>query len=60
MKYPLHGPNLFPDETKFPTFKRTTEAYHTAMCALGFRVAQVFAEAAGAKGAFDGEGMFDK
>uniref|UniRef100_K3WQT0 Fe2OG dioxygenase domain-containing protein n=1 Tax=Globisporangium ultimum (strain ATCC 200006 / CBS 805.95 / DAOM BR144) TaxID=431595 RepID=K3WQT0_GLOUD len=60
MKYPLHGPNLFPDGAKFPTFKKTTEAYHAAMCNLGFRVAQVFAEAAGAKGAFDAEGMFDK
>ncbi|KAF1314393.1 Gibberellin 2-beta-dioxygenase, partial [Globisporangium splendens] len=59
MKYPLHGPNLFPDEAKFPTFKKTTEAYHAAMCKLGFRVAQVFAEAAGAKGSFDAEGMFD-
>ncbi|GAB9477298.1 Gibberellin 2-beta-dioxygenase [Globisporangium polare] len=60
MKYPLHGPNLFPDEAKYPTFKKTTEGYHAAMCDLGFRVAQVFAEAAGAPGAFDGEGMFDR
>ncbi|TYZ57896.1 hypothetical protein PybrP1_010500 [[Pythium] brassicae (nom. inval.)] len=60
MKYPLHGPNVFPDAAAYPTFQQTTEAYHAAMCALGFRVAQVFAEAAGAPGAFDGEGMFDK
>jgi isopenicillin N synthase-like dioxygenase len=60
MQLPLHGPNLFPDEAKFPGFKPTMEAYHARMCALGFQVAQLFAEAAGAKGAFDADGMFDK
>lgn len=60
MKYPLHGPNLFPDEAKFPTFKETMETYHSKMCDLGFGVAQLFCAAAGAPGAFDAEGMFDK
>lgn len=60
MALPLHGPNLFPDAAKFPTFQPTMEKYHAVMCELGFRVAQLFAEAAGAKGQFDGPGMFDK
>ncbi|EGZ23227.1 hypothetical protein PHYSODRAFT_556079 [Phytophthora sojae] len=60
MRLPLHGPNVFPDAAAFPTFQATMETYHAAMCALGFRVAQLFAEAAGHKGRFDGPGMFDK
>ncbi|CAI5724770.1 hypothetical protein KXD40_003436 [Peronospora effusa] len=60
MMLPLHGPNIFPDEATFPTFKRTMEKYHAAMCKLGFEMAKLFAEAAGEKGIFDGPGMFDK
>ncbi|KAG6572739.1 gibberellin 2-beta-dioxygenase [Phytophthora cinnamomi] len=60
MQLPLHGPNVFPDASAFPTFRATMETYHAAMCALGFGVAQLFAEAAGHKGRFDGPGMFDK
>ncbi|KAG6572706.1 gibberellin 2-beta-dioxygenase [Phytophthora cinnamomi] len=58
MQLPLHGPNVFPDASAFPTFRATMETYHAAMCALGFGVAQLFA--AGHKGRFDGPGMFDK
>lgn len=60
MKLPLHGPNLFPDAKDFPDFQRVMEQYHARMCDLGFQVARVFAEAAGAKGFFDADGMFDK
>ncbi|RLN86307.1 hypothetical protein BBJ28_00001859 [Nothophytophthora sp. Chile5] len=60
MALPLHGPNVFPAAESFPTFQQTMETYHAAMCELGFGVAQLFAEAAGAKGAFDGPGLFDK
>lgn len=60
MRLPLHGPNVFPDAEAFPAFKGTMERYHAELCSLGFRVAQLFAEAAGAKGAFDADGMFDK
>ncbi|KAG7390130.1 hypothetical protein PHYBOEH_007146 [Phytophthora boehmeriae] len=60
MQLPLHGPNLFPDTETFPTFQTTMEKYHAVMCDLGFQVAQLFAEAAGAKGYFDAPGMFDK
>ncbi|KAJ8576966.1 hypothetical protein ON010_g2241 [Phytophthora cinnamomi] len=51
MQLPLHGPNVFPDASAFPTFRATMETYHAAMCALGFGVAQLFAEAAGHKAA---------
>ncbi|KAJ0406732.1 hypothetical protein P43SY_004557 [Pythium insidiosum] len=60
MKYPLHGPNVFPDPIKYPTFQGVMERYHREMSTLGFRVARLFAEAAGAPGAFDDEGMFDR
>ncbi|KAI9994638.1 hypothetical protein PInf_011388 [Phytophthora infestans] len=60
MKLPLHGPNVFPDKAKLPTFQETMETYHVAMCELGFNVAKLFADAAGEKGKFDGPGMFDK
>ncbi|KAG2520783.1 hypothetical protein BBO99_00007134 [Phytophthora kernoviae] len=60
MQLPLHGPNVFPDTATFPTFQETMEKYHTVMCDLGFSVAKLFAQAAGAKGHFDGPGMFDK
>ncbi|CEG46122.1 gibberellin 2-beta-dioxygenase [Plasmopara halstedii] len=60
MKLPLHGPNIFPNKAKFPTFQETMETYYAAMCQLAFNVARLFAEAAGEKGKFDGLGMFDK
>ncbi|KAL4106876.1 hypothetical protein PRIC1_004915 [Phytophthora ramorum] len=60
MQLPLHGPNVFPDAAKFPTFQETMDKYHAVMCELGFSVARLFAEAAGQKGSFDAPGMFDK
>ncbi len=60
MKLPLHGPNLFPNEQNYPNFKRVMEQYHVELCKLGYGVAQLFAEAAGASGEFAKEGMFDK
>lgn len=60
MQYPLHGPNLFPDARQYPHFQPVMEKYHATMTALGFTVARLFADAAGAPGAFDGPGRFDR
>ncbi|KAE8885771.1 hypothetical protein PF005_g19903 [Phytophthora fragariae] len=60
LQLPLHGPNVFPAAATFPTFRATMETYYAAMCALGFRVAQLFAQAAGQPGHFDGPGLFDR
>ncbi|EQC39073.1 hypothetical protein SDRG_03281 [Saprolegnia diclina VS20] len=57
---PLHGPNVFPDASTHPRFRPIMTKYFDAMSALGWHVAQLFAEAAGAPGAFDGPGMFDR
>ncbi|OQR81397.1 hypothetical protein THRCLA_11773 [Thraustotheca clavata] len=57
---PLHGTNVFPDPTKYPTFKATTTKYFDQMNSLGFHVAQLFAKAAGSPGTFDHPGMFDR
>ncbi|OQR99495.1 hypothetical protein ACHHYP_05973 [Achlya hypogyna] len=53
---PLHGANIFPDAK----FEATTTAYFDAMTTLGFRVARLFADAAGTPDAFDAPGMFDR
>lgn len=60
MVLPLHGPNIFPDQTKLSTFQETMEKHYTAMCKLEFEMAKPFDKAAGKKGKFDGPGMFDK
>jgi isopenicillin N synthase-like dioxygenase len=60
MQYPLHGPNVFPDENEYPRFRGVMEKYHAVMSELGLAVAKLFADAAGARGAFDGDGLFDK
>jgi isopenicillin N synthase-like dioxygenase len=60
MKLPLHGPNLFPDEKTYPNFKEVMTTYHSKMCDLAHQVAQLFADAASASGAFAFEGTFDK
>jgi len=60
LEYPLHGPNVWPDEQAFPRFRTVMERYHGLMTALSFRVARLFAAAAGQPGAFDKPGMFDK
>ncbi|TDH69541.1 hypothetical protein CCR75_002275 [Bremia lactucae] len=60
MGLPLHGPNIFPDKAQFPTFQVTMATYYVAMCELGYKVAQLFAKAAGEAEIFDQPGMFDK
>ena len=57
---PLHGPNVFPDDALTPGFQSVMTEYYDTMSKLGFHVAQLFAEAAGAKGYFDLPGMFDR
>ncbi|KAF0682917.1 Aste57867_25005 [Aphanomyces stellatus] len=54
---PLHGSNVFPNPLDYPSFRTVTETYFSRMSALGFHVAQLFATAAGADGAFDGPGI---
>ncbi|KAF0715197.1 hypothetical protein AaE_011381 [Aphanomyces astaci] len=55
---PLHGSNVFPKDN--PAFRRVMEQYFDCMCELGYHVAQLFADAAGAPGAFQAAGMFDR
>ncbi|ETW06478.1 hypothetical protein, variant [Aphanomyces invadans] len=55
---PLHGSNVFPKDN--PTFREVTVRYFDLMCELGYYVAQLFADAAGAPGAFAAGGMFDR
>ncbi|KAH9191193.1 hypothetical protein AeNC1_006828 [Aphanomyces euteiches] len=57
---PLHGKNVFPDPVAYPSFRPVMQEYFNRMSTLGYHVAQIFASAAGAPGAFAEPGMFDR
>jgi isopenicillin N synthase-like dioxygenase len=44
---PLHGPNVWPPEALVPGFRAATEAYFSALTALGFRLLRLLAESLG-------------